>query len=54
MEDSGWQRAEIAGEVPGRVALAEKLDVSLVTADRKLLRAFPDSAVSPKDFIHHR
>jgi predicted nucleic acid-binding protein len=36
------------------VALAEELDVWLVTADRKLLRAFPDSAVSPKDFIHNR
>lgn len=32
------------------VALAEELDVSLVTADRQLLRAFPDRAISPKAF----
>ncbi len=33
------------------VALAEELAVPLVTADRQLLRAFPDRAMSPKDFV---
>lgn len=33
------------------VALAAELGVSLVTADRLVLRAFPDRAISPKDFI---
>jgi len=33
------------------VALAEELAVPLVTADRQLLRAFADRAISPKDFI---
>ncbi len=33
------------------VALAEDLDVKLVTADRQLLRAFAGRAVSPRDFV---
>lgn len=33
------------------VALAEELGVSLVTANRQVLRAFPDRAISPKDFV---
>ena len=33
------------------VALAEELGVSLLTADRQVFRAFPDRAISPKDFI---
>lgn len=33
------------------VALAEGLSVPLVTADRQLLRAFPDHAISPKHFV---
>lgn len=33
------------------VALAEELGVPLVTADRQLLRAFADRAISPKDFV---
>ena len=33
------------------VALAEELAVPLVTADRQLLRAFADRAISPKDFV---
>lgn len=33
------------------VALAEALDVPLVTADRELLRAFPSRAQSPEQFV---
>jgi len=33
------------------VALAEELDIPLVTADRQLLRAFGPRAVSPEDFV---
>lgn len=33
------------------VALAEELDVPLVTADRQLLRAFGPRAISPKNFV---
>lgn len=33
------------------VALAEELDVPLVTADRQLLRAFPERTVSPSAFV---
>ena len=33
------------------VALAEELAVPLVTADRQLLRAFADRAISPKEFV---
>ena len=33
------------------VALAEELAVPLVTADRQLLRAFADRAISPRDFV---
>ena len=33
------------------VALAEELAVPLVTADRQLLRAFANIAVSPRDFV---
>lgn len=32
------------------VALARDLDVRLVTADRRILRAFPDTAASPEDY----
>ena len=33
------------------VALAGELDVPLITADRQVLRAFPERAISPKDFV---
>jgi predicted nucleic acid-binding protein len=33
------------------VALAEALDVLLITEDREVLRAFPDRAISPEKFI---
>jgi predicted nucleic acid-binding protein len=33
------------------VALAEELEVPLVTADRQVLRAFANRAISPKDFV---
>ncbi len=33
------------------IALAEELDVPLVTADHQLLRSFPHCAMSPTDFV---
>lgn len=33
------------------IALARELAVPAVTADRQLLRAFPEYAISPKDFV---
>jgi predicted nucleic acid-binding protein len=33
------------------VALARQLDVPLVTHDRDVLRAFPETAIHPDDFI---
>lgn len=33
------------------VALAQKLGVSLVTADSQVLKAFPGTALSPQDFL---
>jgi predicted nucleic acid-binding protein len=32
------------------VHLAQELDVPMVTSDRKVLRAFPDVAVSPQSY----
>ena len=32
------------------VALARDLDVNLITTDRQVLKAFPDTAMSPEDF----
>ena len=34
------------------VVLARELSVPLVTADRKVLMTFPDTAVSPEDFLN--
>ena len=36
------------------VFVAEELDLSLVTADRRLVRAFPGRAVSPEEFAAQR
>jgi len=33
------------------VALAEQLGIKLVTADKQLIKAFPDIAVSLEDFV---
>lgn len=33
------------------VALADDLNISLVTFDKKIVREFPDIAISPKDFV---
>ena len=33
------------------IALAEDLQVSLITSDKKLLKAFPNRAVAPKIFV---
>ena len=33
------------------VALAQQLDVSLVTTDRRILREFPNVAVAPVEFV---
>jgi predicted nucleic acid-binding protein len=33
------------------VALAEELQVRLVTSDRQILRSFPTVAISPKEFV---
>lgn len=34
------------------VALAKELGVPLVTADKKILREFPETAVSPQQFVN--
>ncbi len=33
------------------VALAQQLDVSLITLDRRILREFPNVAVAPAEFV---
>ncbi|MCA9473461.1 MAG: type II toxin-antitoxin system VapC family toxin [Nitrospirales bacterium] len=33
------------------VSLAEDLGVTLVTVDRQILRAFPDTSISPENFL---
>jgi predicted nucleic acid-binding protein len=33
------------------VALAQELQIQLVTSDRQVLRHFPQVAVSPRDFV---
>lgn len=33
------------------VALANDLDINLVTFDKRLLSAFPDVAIDPKQFV---
>jgi len=33
------------------VALAQRLNVALVTADSQVLKAFPETALSPQDFL---
>lgn len=34
------------------VALAQDLDISLVTTDKRILKAFPKTAVSLDEFVH--
>ena len=36
------------------VVLAQERDIPLITADRKVINAFPDIAVSPEDFVRQR
>jgi len=33
------------------VAVAEDMEIPLVTSDKKLLKAFPEIAISPQDFV---
>jgi len=35
------------------VAVAKELEATLVTSDRQLLSAFPETAVSPEAFVAH-